>query len=337
MARIVVNRLIILVFTLFGASLLTFIISHTVPADPLSAFLGQRALSNPDIVAHYEEQWGLNKSLPEQYFLYMSNLLQGDMGRSISSQRPVLDDLKQFLPATIELAVGSLIVTIFGGLILGILAALNHNAWPDQIVRIIALLGSSMPVFWLALVALQFLYARTGLFPGPGRLDPGILPPPTVTGLYVVDSLIAGNLKAFWNAIHHLILPSLVLGWYELGLVARTIRSSVLDTMTADFVRTARGKGLPEKYVLLRHLLPSAMLPTVTVIGLAIGGLMAGAVMTETVFAWPGIGRYAVTAAETLDFPAIMGVTLVIAAIYVIANMMVDIAYLALDPRIRAE
>lgn len=337
MGSVVIRRLFTLIFTLIGASILTFVISHTIPGDPLAAILGERAMNNPEIVANYKARWGLDRSLPEQYGIYMLNILKGDMGQSISSQRPVLDDLKQYFPATIELALGSLTVTVFGGLVLGVIAALYHARWPDHLVRLIALWGSSMPVFWLALVALQIFYAKTGWFPGPGRLDSSFTPPPTVTGLFVIDGMISGDWGVVKNALYHLVLPSLVLGWYELGLIARTMRSAMLETMTADYVRTARGKGLKEKLVLFRHMMPNAMLPTITVIGLAVGGLMAGAVMTETVFAWPGIGRYAVDASELLDFPAIMGVTLLIATVFVVANLLVDLAYSFLDPRIRTE
>jgi len=335
MQRFIIRRLVIVVPTLIAVTLVTFLIAHFVPGDPLAAVLGQRAMDNPEIVANYRARWGLDKSLLEQYAIYLRNLLRGDLGLSIHTQRPVLTDLGDFFPATIELALGALIISIGGGMLLGVLAAVNMYSWLDQLVRVIALIGSSMPVFWMALIFLQIFYAGLGWAPGPGRLDSALTPPPSRTGLYVVDGAIAGQWAVVLNALGHLVLPSIVLGWYQLGMIARVTRASMLEVLYADYIRTARAKGLAEKWVILRHALKNAMLPTVTVIGLAVAGLMAGAVQTETIFAWPGIGRYAITSSETLDFPGIMGVTLVISGLFIGSSLIVDLLYGMLDPRIR--
>jgi peptide/nickel transport system permease protein len=331
------RKFVELIPTMLGMILVTFIITKSIPGDPLAAILGQRALSNPEIVANYRQKWGLDKSLPEQFAVYIINLFQGDMGQSIRTQRPVITDLKQFFPATAELALCAMFVAVSGGVSLGILAALKSQTWIDQLVRVIALIGSSMPVFWMALIVLQIFYAGLSWLPGPGRLDNSLTPPQTITGMYVVDGILTANWKVVFNALEHLILPSIVLGWYELGLIARITRASMLEVISADYIRTARSKGLRENVVTLRHAFPNAILPVVTVIGLAVAGLLAGAVQTETIFAWPGIGRYAVNSSETLDFPAIMGVTLVISIIFVITNLIVDLLYGVLDPRVRAK
>jgi peptide/nickel transport system permease protein len=329
--------LLVLIPTLLGVTLATFLIAHYVPGEPLAAVLGQRALSNPDIVARYRAEWGLDKSLPEQYLVYLKNLLRGDLGKSIRMQRPVIDDISEFFPATVELAAGALILSIGGGVLLGILAAVKANTAIDQIIRAIAMIGSSIPVFWMALIFLQILYAHLGWFPGPGRLDTALIPPPTKTGLYVIDGLLARDWTVTWNALKHLALPSVVLGWYQMGLIARISRAAMLEVLAADYVRTARAKGLGERAVIFGHVFRNAMLPTLTVVGLAVAGLMAGAVQTETIFSWPGIGRYAVHSSESLDFPGIMGVTLLTACLFMGSSLVVDVLYGFLDPRIRTE
>ncbi len=336
MRKFLVRRLLVLIPTLIGVTLATFSVAHYIPGEPLAAVLGQRALSNPEIVARYRAEWGLDKSLPEQYLIYMGNLLRGDMGKSIRMQRPVLDDLSEFFPATVELAIGALLLSIGGGVLLGVVAAIKSNTAVDQLIRAVALIGSSMPVFWMALIFLQVFYAQLGWFPGPGRLDSALAPPPAKTGLYVVDGLLARDWEVAWNAFKHLLLPAVVLGWYQMGLIARISRAAMLEVLAADFVRTARAKGLRERVVITRHVLSNAMLPTLTVVGLAVAGLMAGAVQTETIFSWPGIGRYAVQSSGNLDFPAIMGVTLLTAFLFISANLVVDVLYGLLDPRVRA-
>lgn len=335
MFQYVARRLLLLPVILVGLSLVTFVVSSQVPANPLLAQLGVRGASNPALVSAYEEKWGLDKSLPEQYVAYLQNVLRGDLGRSLVSQRPVLDDLEQYLPATIELSLGALVVAAIPGVLLGIAGASRPNSLIDTLARGIAVLGSSVPVFWLALITLYIFYSQLGWFPGPGRLSPYSTPPADVTGLYTVDSLMAGRFDLFWDSFKHLLLPSLVLGWSVMGLVTRMIRSSLLDVFEMDYMRTARAKGLAPRIVLWRHAMRNALIPTITVLTLALGGLLAGAVLTEVVFSWPGIGQYAVSSAENLDLPGVMGVTLLTGLLYVGVNLVADVLYAVLDPRIR--
>ncbi len=329
------RRLFLMIPLLIGISLVAFTISNAIPADPTAANLGERAAADPEIVATFREKWGLDKPLHVQYLTYLSNLLKGDMGTSIRSRRPVSEELGRFLPATIELATFGILVSLVVGVIFGIVSAVWRNRPIDFIVRVLSLIGVSAPVFWLALIGLIVLYLRWGVVPGPGRLDARIRPPAGVTGLYTIDSLLAGDWHTFRNALEHLILPSLVLGAYSAGLITRITRSSMLEVLSMEYMTTARSKGLREWTVITRHGLRNALMPVVTIIGLSYGSLLSGAVLTETIFAWEGIGRYAYNAARTLDFPVLMGVSMLIAIIFVLMNLIVDILYYWLDPRLR--
>jgi peptide/nickel transport system permease protein len=331
----ILRRLLLVPPLLLGVTLVAFVLSHSVPADPVAAHLGQSALLDPEIVAAFKREWGLDRPLHEQYVAYLSNLFQGNLGRSIVSKRPVEEDLAQYLPNTVLLATTAIVFSAVLGVPLGVISAVKRNAPIDHLVRALALVGVSMPVFWLALVSLFIFYYRLDWMPGPGMLDNKLVAPPTVTRILPIDAIIAGDMPVFWNALHHLVLPSLVLSSFSVGLIARVTRSSMLEILSQDFMRTARAKGLRERVVVLRHALRNALIPTITVIGLAYGNQLGGAVLTETIFSWPGVGRYAYQAASSLDFPAIMGVTMVIAAIYIGVNLVVDILYGVLDPRIR--
>jgi len=335
LVQFIVKRLFLSVPMLIGVTLVTFVVSHLIPADPLTAVLPERAANNPDIVAMYRARWGLDRPLPEQYLLYLRNLLHGDLGESYTTRRPVGTDLRLFFPATVELALAAMLYAVVVGIALGVISAVWSDRLADHLARIIALIGVSVPVFWLGLIALQVFYAQLRILPGPGRLDTRLTAPPFRTGLYTIDSLLAGRLDLFFNALAHLILPGIVLGSYAMGIIARMTRSSLLEVLSLDYIRTARAKGMSERRVVLGHALRNAMIPTVTVVGLTFGSLLAGAVLTETIFAWPGIGRYAVQAATNLDLPAVLGVTLLIAVVYVVVNMITDILYGVLDPRIR--
>ena len=331
----ILRRLVLTGPLLVGITLVAFIISHAVPADPVVANLGQRAMSDSTIVAAFRAEWGLDRPVYEQYLTYVANLLRGNLGRSIKSRRPVAEDLRQYLPATVELATTSIVLAVLIGVPFGIISAIRRNRWIDHIVRILSLIGVSAPVFWLALVGLFILYARLGWLPGPGRLDIGLTPPRHITGLYVVDSLLTGNMTTLVSALRHLILPALVLASYTMGLITRVTRSSLLEVLAQDYVRTARAKGLKETTVIIRHALSNALIPVVTVLGLSYGNLLAGTVLTESIFAWPGIGQYAFRASISLDFPAIMGVSLLVALIFILVNLIVDVTYTFLDPRLR--
>jgi peptide/nickel transport system permease protein len=278
----------------------------------------------------------LDEPLPIQYLTYVKRLAQGDMGLSIYTHRPVAKDLADYLPATIELATVAIILSIFFSLPLGVLAARFRGGPFDIAVRAVTTIGVSMPIFWLALVAINIFYFHLRLTPGQGRLDSGLPPPPTVTGLYTIDGLLAGDPAIVVNALQHLILPAFVLATWSIGLLTRVTRTSMLAVLHQDFLRTVRSKGAREPYVLARHAVGNAILPVITVMGLAFGDLLAGSVMTETIFGWPGIGRYAYSAAAHADFPAIMGVTIIVAIVYTLVNLAVDLLYAVIDPRIRA-
>jgi peptide/nickel transport system permease protein len=331
----IIRRLVLMIPMLMGITLLLFVVTHIVPVDPLAVILTEKSMEDPEAVAAATAKWGLDKPLPEQYLIYLTNLVQGNMGTSFKTKNPVFQDLKTFLPATIELAIFSFIFAILLGLPLGIISAVRSGRPVDHFTRVFSLLGASMPPFWSGLLVLFVFYYTLGWAPGPGRIDARITPPDQVTGLFLVDSLISGNTEAFWSSLSHLILPCIILGWFTLALISRISRSSIMEVMTQDYIRTARAKGQIERLVITRHALRNGLIPLVTLMGLAFAGLMSGAIMTETIFAWPGIGRYAVDASANLDYPAISGVTLLIAVIYMFVNLFVDILYTFLDPRIR--
>ncbi len=327
------RRLALTLLVLFGVLVITFFLSHVIPADPIGAILGPQA--PPELVDKIRHEWGFDKPLHEQFVDYIWRVLHGDLGRSIRTNRPVLRDLIDFFPATLELATAALLVGIVIGVPLGTIAALYKDSWIDHLARVFVTIGVSTPVFWLGLLMLMIFYYWLGWLPGPGRLDPFMTPPPRITGLLLLDSLISGRFDAFWSGLRHLILPSIVLGWYAAAGIARITRSSVLEVLRQEHVRTARAKGLREQLVILRHVLRNALIPTVTVIGITYGGLLEGAVLTETIFAWPGLGRYSTGAFLYLDFLAVMGTALFVAIIYSVVNLVVDLIYTYLDPRIR--
>ena len=330
-----VRRILLTIPLVFGISLMAFLISHAVPADPTAANLGERAAADPQIVAAFRHKWGLDKPIYVQYLTYMKNLLHGDLGTSIRTHRPITKELAKYFPATVELATAGIVVSLIAGMIFGVISAIWRNKPIDFIVRITSLIGVSAPVFWLALIGLFVLYVRWGIVAGPGRLDVRLIPPPMITGMYTIDALITGQWDILRNAISHLVLPALVLGAYSMGLITRITRSSMLEVLSREYITTARSKGLTEYTVIIRHALRNALMPVVTVIGLAYGNLLSGAVLTETIFAWGGIGLYVYNAARTLDFPAIMGVSMVVAIVFITINLVVDLIYSWLDPRIR--
>jgi len=329
------RRLLFVIPTLLGITLAAFVIANAIPADPINANLPQSALNDPEIIAAFRARWGLDKPPVEQYLTYLGNLLRGDLGVSIKSRNPVIDDLRQFIPATFELATVGIVFGILIGVGFGILSAVRRNSLIDYAVRTFTLVGVSFPVFLLALIGLTIFYSQLGWVAGPGRLNVVMKAPPSVTGWYTVDSLLTGQWSTFTNAVSHIVLPGLVLGSYVSGIIARITRSSLLEVLSGDYVRTARAKGLGERVVIGRHALSNALIPVVTVIGLSYGTLLSGAVLTESIFAWPGIGRYMFRASTSQDFPAIMGGSILIAFVYIGVNFIVDLLYYFLDPRIR--
>jgi peptide/nickel transport system permease protein len=332
LVRLIVRRLIFLVFVLLGLSLITFGLSHIVPGDPARLMAGPRA--SRSAVEKIREKYGLNDPWPQQYVSYVEGLTHGDFGTSFTTRRPVSEDLKKYLPATIELGLIAFILSTLVGVPLGILSSVKRDKVPDHIARFISISGLALPVFWLAIMAQFVFFGRLGWLPDGARLPIGMDPPPTVTGLYTVDSLLAGDWGTFRLALVHLIMPSIVLAYGSLAVVTRMVRGGMLEVLNQDYIRTARAKGISPNNVVFGHALKNALLPTVTSIGLQVGLLLSGAFLVEIVFSWPGIGRYAVEAIQRLDYNATMATTLVIALIFVLMNLVVDILYLFLDPRI---
>jgi peptide/nickel transport system permease protein len=335
MGRYVTRRLGLMVVAVLGVTLISFVISHAVPSDPIVSNLGQQASQRPEIVQAFKEKWGLDRPLHMQYLAFLGNLLRGELGTSINTRRAITKDLGQFLPATIELSTTAVFFALAIGVPLGIVAAIRQDGPIDHVARLVSLVGVSIPIFWLATASLVLFYATLHWTVGPGRLGPQIESPPWLTGFYTIDAAVAGQWVTWRSAVSHLILPGLVLASSVMGLVTRVTRSSMLEALSQDYLRTARAKGLPEARIVGGHALRNALIPTVTVLGLAYGGLLSGAVMTETIFAWPGLGRYAFQSAVTNDFPAIMGVTFVIGVMYTLVNLVVDPLYGWLDPQIR--
>lgn len=313
-------------------TLVTFLVSQFVPGDPITRLVSDKA--PPSTIAAIRAKWGLDRPLHEQYVVFLQRLSQGDMGISIRTQRPVVQDLAQFFPATIELSLAAIIVALILGVPIGITGATHSNELRGYLVRIGSLVANSVPLFWLGLVLLMVFYSWLGLTP-PGRITEGISPPRYITGTYVLDSILTGNWEALASSLQHLALPSLTLGLVVLPTITRMLRGNLLDALEQDYIVVARAKGLTERDVLYKHALKNAMIPTVTVIGILFGQLLAGAIVTETIFNWPGIGRYAVDAITSLDYPGILGVTLTVALVYTSVNFLVDMVYVLIDPRIR--
>lgn len=324
-----------MIFLLFGVSLFVFILSNLVPSDPVAANLGQAAMDNPEIVAAFEEKWGLDQSLFNQFLTYFQNLLVGDLGTSIRTGNPVLQDLKSFFPATLELSLVAMAIALILGLLFGIISAIYRNKPIDHIVRTLSISGISIPSFWFALIALKIFSTTLGITPGPGRIGSRMETPDGGTGFLLIDSLANGDFQMFIDVSMHLILPGFVLGFFTMGLIARQTRSNLLEVMSEDYIRTARSKGLKEKGVIFKHALGNSLIPVITVAGTGFSNLLGGMVLVENIFAWPGIGQYAYHSAVSLDFPAITGVSLLIAFIYVIINLSIDILYGVIDPRVR--
>ena len=335
MLKYIARRLVLMLVVMFGISIITFCISHLVPGDPLAANLGQSAMSDPEIVAAYEAIWGLDQPLHIQYINYMKNLFHGDMGTSIRTKQPVLSDLAQYIPATFEMATLATVISIVFGLLFGLVSAARHNKLSDHTLRVFSLMGISLPAFWLSILCLYVFYLKLGVVPGSGRVSSEWLGAKFPTGFLLLDSIMYGEPTLFWDALSHLILPAFVLAAATMGILTRTVRSSMLEVMQQDYLRTAKAKGLSEGRILRCHVLKNGLIPSVTMFGLSYGSLLGGTVLVETIFSYPGIGLYAYKAASTLDFPAIMGTTLFIAAVNVIMNFIVDIVYALIDPRIR--
>lgn len=332
MLRYIIRRLLALVPVMLGVSLLTFLLLRLTPGDPALVILGERA--TPDRVAELREQLGLNRPIPVQYLLFLNQILHGDLGRSIISNVPVIDELKARMPATIELVIVAMIFGLLIGIPAGIVAAMRRNTIFDYLSMVGALIGVSMPIFWIGLLAIYLFAVDLRWVPPSGRIDPE-LNFQRQTNFYIIDAIISGNWQALGNVLHHLIMPAFILSLVTLPILARLTRSSMLEVLQQDYIRTAWAKGLRERAVVIRHALRNAMLPVITVVGLQFGGLLGGAILTETIFAWPGMGLWIYQAIQQRDYPIVQAGVLVAATIYVVINLLVDISYSLFDPRIR--
>jgi peptide/nickel transport system permease protein len=333
MLRYVVRRLLYTVVIVFAAVSIVFLITHLIPADPVRAMAGPHA--GPEQVQSLRRQWGLDKPLAEQYFIYFRELFRGNLGRSLLTRRSVLADLVDYFPATLELSLVAIMFALVLGFPMGLASAWKKDKWPDHLTRGGSIAAISLPSFWLGIM-LQILFFKVlGLLPVGGRLGIGEMPPHHITGLYVLDSILTGNGPALWSTCLHLILPAFTVAASFLAVVTRMVRSSVVEVLEEDYIRTAMAKGLPLRQVLWKHALRNGLIPVVTVIGLQIGFLLGNSFVTEIVFSWPGIGLYGGRAILNLDFPAIMGVVLLITLTYSLINLAIDLLYSKIDPRIR--
>ena len=324
----------VIFITYLGLLAVTFVIGRVIPIDPVLAIVGDRAPEH--VVARVREEMGLNKPIWQQFGIYLSKVAQGDFGNSVLTTRPVMEDIRRTFPATFELATLGILIGAGFGVPLGVWAAVRRGGFTDQAVRIMGLLGYSVPIFWLGLMALVLFYAKLDWVGGPGRLDvvyeytlaPG-------TGILLLDAAMAGEWEVFRNAFSHLILPASLLGYFSMAYISRMTRSFMLNELSQEYVIAARAKGLSETRIIWRHALRNAMVPLVTVITLSYAGLLEGSVLTETVFSWPGLGLYITNSLQNADMNAVLGGTIVVGSIFIGLNLLADLLYRALDPRTR--
>jgi peptide/nickel transport system permease protein len=317
---------------LLGVSLVVFFMVRAIPGDPAQIMLGQQATQAQ--VAQVRENMGLDKPVFVQYGLFLKDALRGDLGDSTVTGRPVTTELLMRFPATLELTAFAMLIAIFVGVPVGVISAVRQYSLLDKTTSVLALTGISMPIFWLAMILVVIFGVNLQLLPFPGRLGPTTAIT-SITGLVLVDSLLTLNFAGFWDGLLHLIMPALALGTIPMAVIMRMTRSSMLEVLNEDYVRTARAKGVVPWRVVFKHALRNAMLPTITVIGLQAGLLMGGAIITETIFSWPGIGLYAYQSVGERDYPSIQGVVLYGALLFVLINLLVDVLYAILDPRVR--
>jgi peptide/nickel transport system permease protein len=328
------KRILLLIPSLLGVTVMVFVISHVVPADPVGIALGPEATQEQ--ISAMREAWGLNQPLYVQYGIFLKNLVQGDLGYSLVSKRAVTEELGYYFPATFELTTASMVLSLILGILVGIVSAVHRNRLFDHLTRSYCLFGISMPVFWLGLLLLLLFYVKLGWLPGGGRIADGV-EVERISGLLILDSLLTGNWEALGSSLVHLVLPAFCLSSSFLATISRIARSSVLQVIREDYIRTARAKGVPEFLVMGKHVLRNSLLPVITISGILYGQLLGGAVLTETIFSWPGMGRYVVRSILYLDFQPILGFTVVVAVLYALANLVVDLLYSVVNPQIRLE
>jgi peptide/nickel transport system permease protein len=330
------RRLALVIPTLLGVTIITFTLTYLLPGNPAVVKAGP--LVPPEVVAELEKAMGLDQPPWVQYWRYMTGVLSGDLGTSASTGRPVLEDFTQRLPATLELTLASLLIALAIGIPLGVQSAVHRDTAIDHVGRIVGVAGVAMPTFWTGLLAIYVFFYLWGVAPPPlGRLGAGIEPPHAITGLYVVDSLLTGNWTALASALHQLMLPAAILGLSVMAPIARMVRSTMLEILESDYIKAAWAAGIPRRRVIYGDALGNALIPVVTILGLVFGFLMAGNAVVESVFAWPGIGNYAITSLMTKDSGPIQSFVLFVALLYVIVNFVIDIVYGVIDPRIRLE
>ena len=333
LARFILRRSFLQVFVLFGVTLLTFFLMFIVPGDP-AVLLAETGGFEPEVIEEFRKRWGFDRPAYKQYLTYMGNLVRGDFGTSLVTKVPVSRQIASFLPATAELSILAFLMAVVISIPAGIVAAVNRNRVVDQVIRVFSLFGVSMPIFWLAIILLLIFFFHLGWLPSAQRIALAREIPEHTTGFLTIDTLIQGDFGGFLSAVHHLILPAFVLAFSVVGLLTRITRTSMLEVLGQDYIRTARAKGLSSRVVLYRHALKNALIPTVTILGLTVGALLSGAVLTETIFAWPGLGRFVVQSILFLDRAAVVGVTLMIAIAYSMANLVVDVLIALIDPRV---
>jgi len=331
----ILRRLMVGVIMLLGVTLALFTLYNLIPTDPLTVILPDTGFRNPQAVENAIARWGLDRSLPEQYLTYVLNLFRGDLGTSFLTRRPVREDLLIRLPATLELAFSAVLFAVVVGVPLGLWAGLRPGSLLDRSAWTLSLVNASLPPFWIGLILLTVFWYHLNIAAGPGRLPARMPPPPFVTGFVALDALLAGDFNGSWRLLGQLVLPTFVLGGFTLSIVFRLTRAAIIDEMRQNYILTARSKGLSERSVVVRHALRNVLLPLITLVGLAFASLIGGAVMTETVFDWPGVGKYLVDASIHLDYPAIQGGTILVTTGYILVNLIVDILYGLADPRVR--
>ena len=333
--KILGNFLMVILLTYLGLLAVTFFIGRVIPIDPVLAIVGDRAPEH--VVQRVREELGLNKPVWEQFYIYISKVLQGDFGTSVLTSNPVMQDIRRTFPATIELATLGILIGAGIGVPLGVWAAVRRGGLVDQVVRVMGLIGYSVPIFWLGLMGLVLFYAKLGWVSGPGRIDVSYVYSVTkVTGFLLIDAAIGGEWDAFGNVLSHLALPASLLGYFSLAYISRMTRSFMLNELAQEYVIAARAKGLSETRIIWRHALRNAMVPLVTVIALSYAGLLEGSVLTETVFAWPGLGLYITNSLQNADMNAVLGGTIIVGSIFVGLNLLSDLLYRLLDPRTKA-
>lgn len=332
MLQYIIKRILLVIPVLLGVTVIIFLITRVLAADPAPVVLGEHA--TPDQMAAWRSDQGLDDPIWLQYINFIVGAVQGDLGTSYYTHTSITKEIAARFPATAELAVCAIIVAAVLGITLGVIAAVKKNKLADNISMVIALIGVSMPVFWSGILLILLFSGILGWLPSSGRIDP-LLQPTGGSGFYIIDTIVRGDWEALGDALYHLVLPTITLSLYSMAIITRMTRSAMLDTLKADYVRTARAKGLSKRSVYIKHALRNAMLPVTTVIGLQFGSLLGGALLTETVFSWPGIGKYAVDCVLKSDFPAVQGIVILVAVIFVFMNLIVDIIYAYLDPRIK--